>query len=277
LPSSASDEPKAALIARFNLSDRQAEDILEIRLRQLARLEAIKIEQELGAARGAGKLEDILGNPALAPDDQGDRGRRQTVRRPRRTLIQAEKRPWPRSRWWTSRSPWSSPRRAGCARNGHGHEATSFAFKAGDGLYGTFECRTVDLLLVLGSNGRVYSVPVSALPGARGDGQPVTTLIELEAGSQPAHYFAGPGAPPCCSAARAAMASWPRWATWSRATARQGLCHLGEGETCVHLRMWPTAAAARRGASHPCGLRLHGRAHPDLRDRRAQDARAAAA
>ena len=42
----ASDEPKAALIARFNLSDRQAEDILEIRLRQLARLEAIKIEQE---------------------------------------------------------------------------------------------------------------------------------------------------------------------------------------------------------------------------------------
>jgi topoisomerase-4 subunit A len=47
IPSSARDEPKPALIARFNLSDRQAEDILEIRLRQLARLEAIKIEQEL--------------------------------------------------------------------------------------------------------------------------------------------------------------------------------------------------------------------------------------
>jgi topoisomerase-4 subunit A len=44
-----SDEPKPALIARFNLSDRQAEDILEIRLRQLARLEAIKIEQELAS------------------------------------------------------------------------------------------------------------------------------------------------------------------------------------------------------------------------------------
>ena len=43
----AADEPKPALIARFKLSDRQAEDILEIRLRQLARLEAIKIEQEL--------------------------------------------------------------------------------------------------------------------------------------------------------------------------------------------------------------------------------------
>lgn len=46
-----SDEPKAALIARFNLSERQADDILDIRLRQLARLEAIKIEQELAELR----------------------------------------------------------------------------------------------------------------------------------------------------------------------------------------------------------------------------------
>ncbi|MGZ5848896.1 MAG: DNA topoisomerase IV subunit A, partial [Ramlibacter sp.] len=60
-----SDEPKAALIARFKLSDRQAEDILEIRLRQLARLEAIKIEQELKSLREEQKkLEEILGSPA---------------------------------------------------------------------------------------------------------------------------------------------------------------------------------------------------------------------
>jgi topoisomerase-4 subunit A len=59
------DEPKAALIARFALSDRQAEDILDIRLRQLARLEAIKIEQELKELRTEqGKLEDILASPA---------------------------------------------------------------------------------------------------------------------------------------------------------------------------------------------------------------------
>ena len=78
------------------------------------------------------------------------------------------------------------------ARTGHGHDAGSFAFKAGDGLYGTFECRTVDTLIVFGSNGRVYTVPVASLPGARGDGQPITTLIELESGTQPLHYFAGP-------------------------------------------------------------------------------------
>ncbi len=78
------------------------------------------------------------------------------------------------------------------AHQGHGHAADSFAFKAGDGLYGTFECRTVDQLIVFGSNGRVYSVAVAQLPGGRGDGQPITTLIDLEAGTQPVHYFAGP-------------------------------------------------------------------------------------
>jgi topoisomerase-4 subunit A len=112
---------------------------------------------------------------------------------PRRTLIQAEKKAVAEikvvdepvtvvisSKGWVR------------ARTGHGHEAGSFAFKAGDGLYRTFECRTVDLLIVFGSNGRVYSVPVASLPGARGDGQPITTLIELESGTQPLHYFAGP-------------------------------------------------------------------------------------
>ena len=78
------------------------------------------------------------------------------------------------------------------ARTGHGHEPASFTFKAGDALYRAFECRTVDTLLAFGNNGRVYSVPVAGLPGARGDGQPVLTLIELEAGTQLLHYFAGP-------------------------------------------------------------------------------------
>ncbi|OGB19206.1 MAG: DNA topoisomerase IV subunit A, partial [Burkholderiales bacterium RIFCSPLOWO2_02_FULL_67_64] len=191
-----SDEPKAALIERFKLSDRQAEDILEIRLRQLARLEAIKIEQELKDLREEqGKLEDILGNPAslkrlMVKEIEADA---KTFADPRRTLIQAEKKAVAEikvvdepvtvvisSKGWVR------------ARTGHGHEAGSFAFKAGDGLYGTFECRTVDTLIVFGSNGRVYSVPVASLPGARGDGQPITTLIELESGTQPLHYFAGP-------------------------------------------------------------------------------------
>jgi topoisomerase-4 subunit A len=192
------EEPKAALIARFNLSDRQAEDILEIRLRQLARLEAIKIEQELSELRSEqGKLEEILGNPSalrrlMVKEIEGDA---KTFADPRRTLIQAEKKAVLEIKVVDepvivviSAKGWVR------TRTGHGHEATSFAFKAGDGLYGTFECRSVDTLLVFGSNGRVYSVAVSLLPGGRGDGQPVTTLLELEAGTQLLYYFAGPAA-----------------------------------------------------------------------------------
>lgn len=190
-----SDEPKQSLIDRFRLSDRQAEDILEIRLRQLARLEAIRIEQELKNLReDQKKLEEILGSPAalrrlMVKEIEQDAKQFADARR---TLIQAEKRAVAEVRVVdepvtvvVSQKGWVR------ARQGHGHEAASFAFKAGDGLYGTFECRTVDTLLAFGSNGRVYSIPVSTLPGARGDGQPVTTYIDLETGSQLVHYFAG--------------------------------------------------------------------------------------
>jgi topoisomerase IV subunit A len=191
-----SDEPKAALIDRFKLSDRQAEDILEIRLRQLARLEAIKIEQELKTLREEqGKLEEILGSPAalrrlLIKEIEADAKQFADARR---TLIQAEKKAVLEvkvldepvtvvisARGWVR------------ARSGHGHDAASFAFKSGDALYATFECRTVDTVLAFGSRGRIYSVPVAAMPGARGDGQPLTTMIDLESGTQLVHYFAGP-------------------------------------------------------------------------------------
>jgi topoisomerase-4 subunit A len=83
--------------------------------------------------------------------------------------------------------------RKGWVRSMKGHEVdpATLAFKAGDEFYGTFPCRSVDTLLVFGSNGRVYSVAVSGLPGGRGDGQPITSLIELESGTQAAHFFAG--------------------------------------------------------------------------------------
>ena len=191
-----SDEPKAALIERFALSDRQAEDILEIRLRQLARLEAIKIEQELKTLRAEqGKLEEILGSPAalrrlLIKEIETDAKQFADARR---TLIRAEKKAVVEVKVLdepvtvvVSSKGWIR------VRGGHGHEAAGFAFKAGDGLYATFECRTVDTLLAFGSRGRIYSVPIAALPGARGDGQPLTSLIDLESGTQLHHYFAGP-------------------------------------------------------------------------------------
>jgi topoisomerase-4 subunit A len=192
-----SDEPKQALIDRFKLSDRQAEDILEIRLRQLARLEAIKIEQELKSLREEqARLEDILGSPAalkrtMIKEIEADA---KQFGDERRTLIQEEKRAVAEVKIVdepvtviVSLKGWVR------ALKGHEVDAAAQSFKAGDALYGAFPCRSVDTLYVFGSNGRVYNVAVAALPGGRGDGQPITSLIELETGTQPAHYFAGAG------------------------------------------------------------------------------------
>ncbi len=189
-----SDEPKPALIARFKLSDRQAEDILEIRLRQLARLEAIRIEQELKELREQqGKLEDVLASPAalkraVIKEIEADTKAHGDERR---TLVQEEKKAVAEVKVIdepvtvvVSAKGWVR------ALKGHEVDIATLAFKPGDALYGVFLCRTVDVLLVFGSNGRVYSVATSLLPGGRGDGVPITTLIDLEAGTQIAHYFA---------------------------------------------------------------------------------------
>ncbi len=192
-----SDEPKAALIAEFRLSDRQAEDILEIRLRQLARLEHIKIQQELADLRKErGNLQDMLDNPAtmkrvIIREIEADA---KTFGDARRTLIEEAQKAVAEQKVVDepvtviiSEKGWVR------ARTGIGHDVTQFTFKAGDLLYGAFECRTVDTLLGFGDNGKVYSVPVSALPGARGDGVPITTLVELVNGARINHYYAGSG------------------------------------------------------------------------------------
>ncbi len=191
----AADEPKPALMARFALSDRQAEDILEIRLRQLARLEAIRIETELAALRtDEKKLQEILGSPATL--------KRTVIREieadvkahgdDRRTLIEAQRRSVAEIRIVdepvtvvVSMKGWVR------ALKGHEVETGALAFKPGDSLYGTFLCRSVDPLLVFGSNGRVYSTGVATLPSGRGDGQPITSMIDLEPGTAPAHFIAG--------------------------------------------------------------------------------------
>ena len=190
-----SDEPKPALMAAFKLSDRQAEDILEIRLRQLARLEAIKIQQELATLRTEKKtLEELLSNPnamkrliikEIESDEKkfGD-ARRTLIHHAERASVEQKILDEPVT-VVVSQKGWVR------ARTGHGHDPAQFTFKAGDDLYRTFECRTIDTLLAFGSNGRIYSVPVAALPGARGDGAPITSLVELASGSGILHYFAG--------------------------------------------------------------------------------------
>jgi topoisomerase-4 subunit A len=188
------DEPKAALMSAFGLSERQADDILEIRLRQLARLEKIKIEKELEALRDEkSKLEELLANESsmkrlIVKEIEADA---KQYGDERRTLIQQEKRATFEARVVdepvtvvVSQRGWVR------ALKGHGLDAAGFTFKDGDSLYAAFQCRTPDVLIAWGSKGRVYSVPVAMLPGGRGDGVPVTSLIELEAGTHLMHYYA---------------------------------------------------------------------------------------
>jgi topoisomerase-4 subunit A len=190
-----SDEPKADLITAFKLSDRQAEDILEIRLRQLARLEAIKIEQELKELQTEkADLDGLLQSDStlrkrIIKEIEADA---KEFGDERRTLIQEDKRAIAEAKVIdepvtviVSQKGWVR------VRQGHEHDAQQFSFKSGDALYATYECRTIDVMQGFGSDGRVYTVPVSELPGARGDGAPLTSFINLAAGSQMVAYYAG--------------------------------------------------------------------------------------
>ncbi|MBW7924096.1 MAG: DNA topoisomerase IV subunit A [Burkholderiaceae bacterium] len=191
-----SDEPKPALIDAFGLTDRQAEDILEIRLRQLARLEAIRIEKELASLREEkGRLEALLGSPA--------RLRRQVIQEieadakqygdARRTLIEAAERttlevriPEEPVTVIVSQKGWAR------ARQGHDrdYDPAQAGFKTGDAFYGAFEVMTTDNLYAVDTTGRAFSVAVSQLPSARGDGAPVTSFFDLEPGARIEHVFA---------------------------------------------------------------------------------------
>ena len=182
-----SDDPKEALMARFPLSEVQVEDILEIRLRQLARLVGIKIEAELAELnKTKGSLERLLGSDKLMRNlvakeiaqDAAEFGDE------RRTLIEEA------SRAEMSQTVVDEPVTVVISqkgyvrsRSGHGHDATVMTYKMGDAFGVAFECRTTDQMVAVSDTGRVYTIAVSDLPSARGDGLPLNSFIDLEKGS----------------------------------------------------------------------------------------------
>jgi len=190
------DEPKAALMAEFGLTDIQADDILEIRLRQLARLEGIKIEAELKALNGERKeLKRLLTDPKalsalIVSEIEADAKR---FGDKRRTLIEAVA-PVALSRTVPDEPLTVTLSRHGWirSRQGHGLDATQFGWKAGDGPLAILDTRTVHPVVVLDTLGRSYTIRASDIPGGRGDGVPVTTLIELPLGAKVAQVVSGP-------------------------------------------------------------------------------------
>ena len=191
-----SEEPKLDLIWKFHLTEIQAEDILEIRLRQLARLEGIKIEQELGNLREEqGNLNTLLDSRAeltklvlkeIAEDAKKFGDDRRTLLETVAPISVAEVAvPDEPVTVIVSRNGWVR------TRQGHGIVPDTISYKAGDFGWVVAESRTIWPLVLIDTNGRAYSVKVSDLPGGRGDGVPLATLIDLQDGGKIAQAITG--------------------------------------------------------------------------------------
>jgi topoisomerase-4 subunit A len=184
------DEPKPVLMAEFALSDRQAEAILNMRLRSLRKLE----EMEIGKERGAlAKEREELIRLVESPARQRTRLKRDlaTLKEKfgddRRTRIEAVAPP--REIDWTAmieREPITvilSQR--GWIRAMKGHlaleQVADLKWREGDEPFIHFHAQTTDRLALFASNGRVYTLAGDKLPSARGFGEPVRLFIDLEA------------------------------------------------------------------------------------------------
>jgi topoisomerase-4 subunit A len=188
------DEPKAVMMAKFGLTDRQAEAILNMRLRSLRKLEEMQIRGERDALeKERAELQKLVESPArqrtklkkdlaalrarYAPETELGR-RRTTIEEagpardiPLEAMIEREpitvimsQRGWIR------------------AMKGHVDLANPEAmkFKEGDGPRFFFHAQTTDKLLLATGNGRFYTLAADKLPGGRGFGEPVRLMVDLE-------------------------------------------------------------------------------------------------
>ncbi|MEO1888848.1 MAG: DNA topoisomerase IV subunit A [Cycloclasticus sp.] len=192
------DKPKAALMARFSISDIQAHSILEIKLRQLAKLEEFKIRAEQDElAKERDGLEKILGSKqrlrTLVKKEiqadailYGDARRSPLVTRQvakaldERALIPNEpmtivisKKGWVR------------------AAKGHDIDPTSLTFRSGDEYLASTKGRSNSLVYFFDSTGRIYNQTVHGLPSARGQGEPLTGSLKPPAGAMFTDVIAG--------------------------------------------------------------------------------------
>ena len=189
------DEPRAELISAFKLTERQADDILDLRLRQLAKLEHIKVEQELEERKKERKgLEKILGSrraleevvvSEIEEDAKtfGDK-RRTRIEESEKATIETPVIDEPVTVIF-SKNGWVR------ARQGWGADPATLSFKEGDALGALIPCRTVDPVVVLDSKGRAYTIEASQLPPARGDGAPASSLVDVQDGGRIMFCVAG--------------------------------------------------------------------------------------
>jgi topoisomerase-4 subunit A len=185
------DEPKAVLIARFGLSEEQAEYILETKLKQLARLEEMKIrgeQDELAKEReklvatleSNAKLKKLLKDELLADAKKfGDARRSPLVaRQAAQAIDETELVPSEPVTIVLSQKGWIR------AAKGHDVDPAGLSYREGDALQSFARGRSNQQAAFLDSTGRAYSTAAHTLPSARGNGEPITGRFTLPAGAQ---------------------------------------------------------------------------------------------
>ena len=174
-------DAKAKMMARWKFTERQAEDIANIRLGQLTKLDGVKLNDERKTLEAERKgLKQILGDEKqlkklvvqeLDADAKlyGDA---------RRTLIKTEERAQIERTVVEepitvvlSQKGWIR------ARTGHGLDLATLTFKDGDGLLQALECKTTDPVIVLAASGKTFTLDAAGIPAGRGDGSPVNTVV----------------------------------------------------------------------------------------------------
>jgi topoisomerase-4 subunit A len=185
------DEPKPVLMKKFNLSDVQAESILNLRLRNLAKLEEIKIKGEQSelnderddlekTLKSATRLKTLIKSEIIEDaESYGDARRTVIIEREaahaldESQLVASEpvtvvlsKRGWAR------------------AAKGHDVDALALSYKSGDGFLAAAEGKSNQLAMFIDSTGRVYSVVARSLPSARGQGDPLSGLFKPPDGAE---------------------------------------------------------------------------------------------
>lgn len=190
------DEPKQALIKRFSLTEIQAEAILELKLRHLAKLEEVKInaeQAELAKERdqlqsilaSSRKLNSLIKKELMADVEKyGDDRRSPIVERAEaKAITEQELTPSEPVTIVLSEMGWVR------SAKGHDIDPTSLSYKAGDNYKASVKGKSNQPVIFIDSTGRSYAVEPTSLPSARGQGEPLTGKLTLPAGAQVEHLM----------------------------------------------------------------------------------------
>ncbi|MBT8114077.1 MAG: DNA topoisomerase IV subunit A, partial [Arenicella sp.] len=184
------EKPKPALMERFGISERQAEAILELKLRHLAKLEEMKIRSEQDELekerkrldlllKSDARLKTLVKNELKADAEEFGDGRRSplVVREVAKAIDQSELVPSEPITAVLSAQGWVR------AAKGHEINARELSYKSGDHYLSAARGKSNQMLVALDSSGRTYAVAAHKLPSARGQGEPLTSSVTPPAGA----------------------------------------------------------------------------------------------